>query len=418
MRAFRAPKKKSLKRGKFHLMTLTLLLDLDDTLLGTNQDVFIPAYFQALSARLAPTLAPALVARALLAGTSAMNGSENHSRPLSEVFDDVFYPTLGLQKGNLDSAIEKFYDETFPTLEPVTQKKPDAKPFVEWAKTQGFRLVVATDPLLPRKATYHRIRWAGFDPAEFELISSFEDFHFSKSFPAYYAEVLGRIGWQEGPVLMVGNDLQRDILPAKRLGLQTFFLDGESASNPGPEAGLRGSLPDLRRYLESADHSVLNPNFTSKESILAIHASTPAVLNGLTRGLSPEQWTRKPSPAEWNLTELICHLRDTEREIHHMQLKLFDAGSEPFIPRPDTGVWASQRDYLHEDGASALREFNEARQDTLEMLKNMPGAGWERRARHAIFGPTNYREVAGFMADHDRMHIQQAWKLLKNISRE
>lgn len=52
------------------------------------------------------------------------------------------------------------------------------------------------------------------------------------------------------------------------------------------------------------------------------------------------------------------------------------------------------------------------------MLKNMPGAGWERRARHAIFGPTNYREVAGFMADHDRMHIQQAWKLLKNISRE
>ena len=30
-------------------MPITLLLDLDDTLLNTNMDAFIPAYFQALS---------------------------------------------------------------------------------------------------------------------------------------------------------------------------------------------------------------------------------------------------------------------------------------------------------------------------------------------------------------------------------
>jgi hypothetical protein len=30
-------------------MNLTLLLDLDDTLLDTNLDTFIPAYFQAFS---------------------------------------------------------------------------------------------------------------------------------------------------------------------------------------------------------------------------------------------------------------------------------------------------------------------------------------------------------------------------------
>jgi len=32
-------------------MPITLLLDLDDTLLNTNMDVFIPAYFKALSGR-------------------------------------------------------------------------------------------------------------------------------------------------------------------------------------------------------------------------------------------------------------------------------------------------------------------------------------------------------------------------------
>ncbi len=50
-------------------MTLTLLLDLDDTLLNTNLDSFIPAYFQALAKELAPQIAPELMFRALISGT-------------------------------------------------------------------------------------------------------------------------------------------------------------------------------------------------------------------------------------------------------------------------------------------------------------------------------------------------------------
>ncbi|MCB9110137.1 MAG: DinB family protein [Anaerolineales bacterium] len=396
-------------------MTLTILLDLDDTLLNTNQDVFVPAYFQALSTQLAPHLDSSKVARALLTSTNSMNQSEDTSRTLSEVFEDAFYPQLGIRKRELDSSIQEFYEQVFPTLKSVTSPNPHAKPFVEWALSKSYRLIVATDPLLPRAATFHRIRWAGLDPRQFELVSTFEDFHFSKTHAAYYAEVLGRVGWQDGPVIMVGNDMERDILPAQRLGLATFFVEKESASQSGPEAGRRGTLSDLRRYLESADFASLNPSFKSKESILTIHASTPAVMNGLLGKLSPEEWKRKPSPSEWTLTELICHLRDTEREINHMQLKLFNGSGEPFIPRPDTSVWASQRDYLHENGFDALREFNEARQATLDILKETPDADWERKARHAIFGPTNFREVASFMGDHDRLHIHQTWTLLKRL---
>lgn len=396
-------------------MTLTLLLDLDDSLLKTNQAAFVPAYFQALSTKLFPHLDPGLVARALVAGTDAMNRNEDFTRTLKSIFDEVFYPMLGLEMGSHDTKIDTFYDEVFPTLQPITSKNPDAQAFIDWAKAKGYRLVVATDPLLPRKATHHRVRWAGFEPQEFDLISVFEDFHFSKSFPAYYAEVLGRIGWQDGPVIMVGNDIQRDILPAKMLGLPTFFLDGEPGSSPGPEAGLRGSMPDLRRYLESVERASLIPNFSSKEAIRAILSSTPAVLNGLTCCLTAEQWSAKTAPGEWTLTELICHLRDTELEIHHVQLGLFDGTGVPFIPRPETGVWASQRDYAHENGPDALAEFVGARRKTIEILKKTGDQGWGRKARHAIFGPTDFREVTGFIADHDRMHIHQAWADLKRL---
>lgn len=394
-------------------MTLTLLLDLDDTLLNTNLQAFVPAYFQALSKDLAPRVPPEKMLRALLAGTQKMNESDDFSRTLSEVFDEVFYPMIDIPRGELDAAIEHFYDTVFPTLQGLTSPVPDAKPFVDWAFSQGYRIAIATDPLLPRKATFHRLRWAGFEPEQFEVVSSYEHFHFSKTHPAYYAEVLGRMGWQEGPVLMVGNDMERDIIPAKRLGLATWLVESESASSPGPEADRCGTFANLREWLESADPASLTPSFQSVESIVAIMSAIPAALNGLSRGLSAEAWDYKASEADWSLTELVCHLRDTEREVHHIQIGMFNGNEEPFIPRPDTAVWASQRNYLHEDGAKALREFNAARRETLALLSGLNAADWERKARHAIFGPTNFLEVVSFIASHDRLHVRQAWSLLK-----
>ena len=394
-------------------MMLTLLLDLDDTLLNTNQPVFIPAYFQALAQELAPHVAPERMMRALLIGTNLMNESEDFSRTLKEVFDAVFLPNINVPRDKILPAVESFYDNVFPTLQKLTSQKPEAKSFVDWALAQGCRVAIATDPLLPRKATYHRIRWAGLDPEQFEVVTTYEDFHFSKTHHAYYAETLGRLGWADGPVLMVGNDMERDIIPAQKLGLATYYVNGEFT--PLMENRAQGSLSDLRTWLESADMQSLIPSFKSVDSVLAILSATPAALNGMLRELDPVAWSHKASPDDWSLTELVCHLRDTEREVHHAQIKLFKEQNEPFIPRPDTGVWASQRDYLHENGADALRDFNAARRETLALLKNVSADEWKRKARHAIFGPTDFLEVARFIADHDRLHIQQAWSSLKKV---
>jgi len=397
-------------------MTLTLLVDLDDTLLNTNLQAFIPAYFQSLSKELTPHAAPDIMLRALLKGTHSMNESADFSRTLQDVFEAEFYPHLNVSRSEIEPAIEKFYDNVFPNLGGLTTQVLDAKTFVDWAIRRGYRVAIATDPLFPRMATYHRLRWAGFDPKQFELVSSFENFHFTKTHPAYYAEVLGRMGWPEGPVLMVGNDLDRDIFPSKKLGLAAFHVDVESAASLRKDAQQpRGTLSDLIQWLDSIDHASLLPSFKTMESILSLLSATPATLNGLLHGLDAAAWHLKTAHDDWSLTELICHLRDTEREIHHMQIGLFKEGNEPFIPRPDTSVWASQRDYLHEDGALALKEFNEARRETLNMLKNIPAEEWERKARHAIFGPTNFLEVISFFADHDRMHIQQAWSTLRKM---
>ena len=78
----------------------------------------------------------------------------------------------------------------------------------------------------------------------------------------------------------------------------------------------------------------LEPSIQNPAAILAVMLSTPAVLQSLVASVPGRAWPRKPIADEWALVEVICHLRDTEREIHQMQINTLLDGNEPFIPRP------------------------------------------------------------------------------------
>jgi len=393
---------------------LTLLFDLDDTLLDSNMETFIPAYFQALSQHLAPYVSPDVMLPALVSGTRRMMDNNDPSHTLREVFDDEFYPKLEVEHFTLQDAIEDFYDRVFPSLASLTRPRPEAVQLVEWAFARGYRVAIATDPLFPLKATQHRLRFAGLPPEKypFALVSSYETFHFTKAFSAYYAEFLGRLGWPDGPVLMVGNDAERDLAPAGALGLATFWINGGQETASGVEPMGSGSLSDLRRWLESVDLKSLEPQFKNRASILGLMNAVPASISSLIDEMPASAWTSRPAPAEWALTEVLCHLRDTEREVNQPRLQRLLTENEPFISARNTDAWAEERQFIRQNGRAAFAEFLNARLDTLRILNGLNEEDWARKARHSIFGPTTLQEMAGFMALHDRMHIQQIWKLI------
>ena len=76
-------------------MNLTLLLDLDDTLLNTNLDEFLPVYFEAFSGFLKEDVEPELMLSALLSGTRKMMANNDPSLTLRQVFDAEFFPKVG-----------------------------------------------------------------------------------------------------------------------------------------------------------------------------------------------------------------------------------------------------------------------------------------------------------------------------------
>lgn len=393
-------------------MPITLLLDLDDTLLDTNIQAFAPAYFSALSAALAGDVPPETMLPALTGGTKAMMENEDPALTLREVFDAYFFPKLGLQREALQQKIDHFYEETFPTLGHVAGQRPQAIAFVQWAFAAGHRVAVATNPYFPLKAVQHRMRWAGLPPEDypFALVSAYETFHFTKETSAYFPEFLAQMGWPEGAAVMVGNDIEMDLLPARKAGLPVYWLrDGRDDAHPDIP---QGSFANLRAWLETTDPESITPAFTTPEAIFSLLRSTPAALATLTASLPAAAWTRSPAAGEWCLTEILCHLRDVEAEVNLPRLRQLLAEENPFLPGVVSDVWAEERGYSRQDGRRALADFLGARRELIGLL-TASADPWSRPARHAIFGPTTLLELVGFMAVHDRAHVQQAWKTLQ-----
>ena len=303
-------------------MTLTLLLDLDDTLLGNPMDTFLPAYLQALAGHLAQQVEPDQMIAALLAATRRMVENQDPGCTLEEIFDESFYPAIGIEKSRIRPAIDEFYERIFPSLRSLTQFKPEAVELVDAALNLGYQIAIATNPLFPRAASLQRVAWAGFDLDRypFKLVSTYENFHFSKPNPAYFAEVLASLGWPDGPVLMVGDDLNRDIYPAQQMGLSTFWIRSQAAvaqdsvahdavaQTKFDPAG-QGSLPDLLPWLDLQAGEALLPDWKQPGALLAILASTPAALDSLCRDLTPDAWRRRPAGDQWCAAEIICHCR-------------------------------------------------------------------------------------------------------------
>jgi hypothetical protein len=53
---------------------------------------------------------------------------------------------------------------------------------------------------------------------------------------------------------------------------------------------------------------------------------------------------------------------------------------------------------------------------TVELLRSLKDE-WKRKARHAIFGPTDLQELVKFIAEHDKLHIRQTLSNLAKLTK-
>jgi FMN phosphatase YigB (HAD superfamily) len=401
-------------------MTLTLLLDLDDTLIENDINKFLPVYLKALAKQLSSYVAPEIMVKELLAATDRMIANALPSSTLEEAFDAWFYPHIDVSKDILAPLLAEFYENIFPSLRDVTRPRPEAVKLVEKALARGFTLVIATNPLFPARAIQHRLAWGnlGIETHAYSVVSSYEKFHFAKPNPAFYAECLARTGWQNQPAVMVGNSLSDDLIPAGKLNIPGFWLsDGSEPLPQGlPALSRIGSLADVEPWLDEILNANPLPAAETPEALLAVLKSTPATFDAFAHDLPADKWNINTSDGEWCFTEIMCHLRDADREINLPRFDRITNEVNAFLPGINADIWSETRGYCSENGLTALEGYVQARIDLLERLSSLDSSQWKNTARHAIFGPTTLKELVTFIVQHDKTHIQQAIQTIHELA--
>lgn len=201
----------------------TILFDLDGTLLPMDQDEFTKTYFKGLAAKITPLgYEPQQLVDAVWKGTAAMVKNNGVKRN-EEVFWDAFSGICGEKVLQHKPYFEEFYRTDFQNIKSVCGFNPAAVDVVRKLKEAGFRVALATNPLFPSIATESRIRWAGLQPEDFELYTTYENIGYCKPNPEYYQEVAKQLGVQPEECLMVGNDAEEDMI-AETIGMKVFLL--------------------------------------------------------------------------------------------------------------------------------------------------------------------------------------------------
>ena len=149
-----------------------------------------------------------------------------------------------------EGTFEEFYRENFVGAKAYCGYNKEVPLLVSRLKEAGYRVALATNPLFPAIATEQRIRWAGCEPSDFELVTTYENINYCKPNPDYYREVASRLSLRPEECLMVGNDVDEDMV-AETIGMKVFLLTDCLLNRKGKEIGsyAGGSFPDLAAFL-------------------------------------------------------------------------------------------------------------------------------------------------------------------------
>lgn len=375
-------------------MIKAILLDLDNTLLQNPDRDFATAFLGQLKAHFAEQLDDAGAStqfhQALRSlSDTARNGQQTN---LDRIVEAMGISDLD-QTERITASINNFYTGPYHHLQSCIQPVAGAADLIHQLRDAGYTLVIATNPFYPTTAIQERMVWGGLptDDDLYALITGADVMHFCKPDPAYYAEILGRVGVEPDEAIMIGDSQRNDIRPAQTLGIRTYHLSGQQT--------LHGFPDHITQQLD------LKPPHLSPAMIAPQLRGNIGALYGFLSAVKNDYWQQRPDPNEWSILQILCHLVDAERTSERPRLQRIASEDNPFIaapPEPGADI-----PVCNDDGYQIAQQLTQERQQTITFVNSLATADWGRRARHSIFGLTTLLEMAHFTAQHDRLHLNQ-----------
>ncbi|MCA9961124.1 MAG: HAD family hydrolase [Anaerolineales bacterium] len=236
-------------------MLQAVLFDLDNTLLGNHMDTFMPHYFALLGDYARPIMEKERFLQELMVCTKATMESTDTAVSNRDIFWQTFQARNQIDPNELEQFFDKFYQTDFWQLQSVVQYRPEAATLVKACQEMGLQVVIATNPLFPRRAVEARLAWAGLpvDTYTFDLVTTYDNMHSTKPHLSYYQEILQAINCPPEEALMVGDDWDWDMLPAAALKMHRYWLPPDETTSPPDSAAVTayGSLTHFADLVQS-----------------------------------------------------------------------------------------------------------------------------------------------------------------------
>lgn len=224
----------------------TILFDLDGTLLNIDIDEFMKVYMKLLYPRVANMLTIKEFHGFMHESIMAAINSNDEKTTNEEVFMETFKTLSGKDVNKIYKNMMEFYSDEYGKIEGMYSRSKYMVKSVDILKRKGYDLVVATNPLFPHIAAAKRVEWAGFNPNDFRLITSIEKMKYCKPNINYYLQILNIISKNPDECLMVGNDVQEDLV-ASKVGISTYLVNN-NIINRTNEVPIANKISDAKGF--------------------------------------------------------------------------------------------------------------------------------------------------------------------------
>ena len=231
-------------------MIKNLLFDLDGTLLPMDMDHFTNGYFKILVAKLSQYgFEGSEFIKDIWTGIKHMVKNDG-TRSNADAFWAYMKTAYGDRTELARTVCESFYANEFDGGKEFCGFYAGAKQLILDAKAKGYRVILATNPIFPDVATRKRTSWAGLDVSDFEGYTTYENCCSCKPNLMYYEELLKRFSILAEESLMIGNDVEEDMV-ASKLGMDTFLITDCMINKKGKDISAfnHGTFEDLRTYI-------------------------------------------------------------------------------------------------------------------------------------------------------------------------
>lgn len=207
----------------------TILFDLDGTLLPINGEAFEAIYFKGLSSYFLDKYEPKEFIKIIWTATKIMV-NDTSFRTNEVVFMEALKNRVNDDITWMQDRFNQFYLNEFDQIRQAVVPNEFIQKSVKLLKEKGYRLIIATNPMFPKIAIEKRIEWTGCDRNDFDYVTSFEKNHYCKPQLDFYKEVLSEMKLDADECMMVGNDLNEDMI-VSRLNMKTYLITNHIMQN-------------------------------------------------------------------------------------------------------------------------------------------------------------------------------------------